>query len=201
MKKIKLVTFLTAISFGASSLLGQSIANINYGSASALGGSLFQGADGNNVDSISIGFFSAAAAADLTGWTSFATDSVFATTTGFNAGAESNVDVTAASGLDAWVLIADGSLSGLVRANDWASYSGVASPGTPAPLSFQFDSADTAAGVSFLAGAGTTVTITNGGGQGGSGLGFQLTAVPEPSSYALLGGLLALGCVMLRRRA
>ena len=25
--------------------------------------------------------------------------------------------------------------------------------------------------------------------------------VPEPSSYALLGGLLALGCVMLRRRA
>ena len=27
------------------------------------------------------------------------------------------------------------------------------------------------------------------------------TAIPEPSSYALLGGLLALGCVMLRRRA
>jgi hypothetical protein len=27
------------------------------------------------------------------------------------------------------------------------------------------------------------------------------TIVPEPSSYALLGGLLALGCVMLRRRA
>jgi hypothetical protein len=27
------------------------------------------------------------------------------------------------------------------------------------------------------------------------------TVVPEPSSYALLGGLLALGCVMLRRRA
>ena len=26
-------------------------------------------------------------------------------------------------------------------------------------------------------------------------------AVPEPSAYALLGGLLALGCVMLRRRA
>ena len=30
---------------------------------------------------------------------------------------------------------------------------------------------------------------------------FQLVAVPEPSAYALLGGLLALGCVMLRRRA
>ena len=30
---------------------------------------------------------------------------------------------------------------------------------------------------------------------------FNLTAVPEPSAYALLGGLLALGCVMFRRRA
>ena len=30
---------------------------------------------------------------------------------------------------------------------------------------------------------------------------IQTSAVPEPSAYALLGGLLALGCVMLRRRA
>ena len=30
---------------------------------------------------------------------------------------------------------------------------------------------------------------------------FNLVAVPEPSSYALLGGLFALTCVMLRRRA
>ena len=41
----------------------------------------------------------------------------------------------------------------------------------------------------------------------GTGAPFQGAAVgssivvPEPSSYALLGGLLALGCVMLRRRA
>ncbi len=35
-----------------------------------------------------------------------------------------------------------------------------------------------------------------------SGIGTTGTvAVPEPSAYALLGGLLALGCVMLRRRA
>jgi hypothetical protein len=34
-----------------------------------------------------------------------------------------------------------------------------------------------------------------------SGIGSTGTVVPEPSSYALLGGLLALGCVMLRRRA
>ena len=30
---------------------------------------------------------------------------------------------------------------------------------------------------------------------------IQTAPVPEPSAYALLGGLLALGCVMLRRRA
>jgi len=34
-----------------------------------------------------------------------------------------------------------------------------------------------------------------------NGAQFTVAAVPEPSSYALLGGLLALGCVMLRRRA
>jgi hypothetical protein len=34
-----------------------------------------------------------------------------------------------------------------------------------------------------------------------NGIGSTGTVVPEPSSYALLGGLLALGCVMLRRRA
>jgi hypothetical protein len=34
-----------------------------------------------------------------------------------------------------------------------------------------------------------------------TGVGSTGTVVPEPSSYALLSGLLALGCVMLRRRA
>ena len=29
---------------------------------------------------------------------------------------------------------------------------------------------------------------------------FQVTGVPEPSAYALLAGMLALGCVMIRRR-
>jgi hypothetical protein len=201
--KNKIVTFLATISFGASSLLGQSIADINYGSAAALGGGLFQGADGASADSIAIGFFSAAASADLTGWTAFQTDTTFNNATGFSAAAITDVDVTAAVGKDAWILLTDGALSGLVRANDWASWSGVESPGTPGQLVYQFDLNDTAAGVSTLAAVGTTLSVITNGGQGGSsGLGFQLTAaVPEPSAYALLGGLFALGCVMLRRRA
>ena len=198
--KNKIVLFLAAISFGASSLLGQSIADINYGSAPAVGGGLFLGEDGGSADSIAIGYFSGAANAGLTGWTAFQTDTSW-NTTGLNVAAITGVDATSSSGLDAWILIADGSLSGLVRANDWASISGVVAPGTPAALSYQFDSADTAANISSLAATGTTLTITdNGGFQGGSGVSIQL-AVPEPSSYALLGGLFALTCVMLRRRA
>ena len=36
---------------------------------------------------------------------------------------------------------------------------------------------------------------------GTDSMGYLLETVPEPSSYALLGGLLALACVMLSRRA
>ena len=199
--KNKIVSFLAAISFGASSLLGQSIADINYGSKGAAGGGLFFGADGGSADSIAIGYFSAAANAELTGWTAFQTDTSW-NTTGLNLAAGTGFDVTSSAGKDAWILFSDDSLTGLVRANDWASISGVAAPGTPAALVYQFDSADSAANISSFAGAGTTLTITdNGGFQGSSGVGFQLTAVPEPSAYAALAGLLALGCVMLRRRA
>ena len=198
--KNKIVLFLATISLGASSLLGQSIADFNYGSKGAAGGGLFFGADGGSADSIAIGYFSAAANADLTGWNAFQTDTSW-NTTGLNIAAVTGINVNDAAGKDAWILFSDDSLTGLVRANDWASISGVASPGTPAALVYQFDSADIAANISSFAGAGTALTITDGGGFQSQGVSFQLSAVPEPSAYAALAGILALGCVMLRRRA
>jgi len=198
--KNKIVLFLATISLGASSLLGQSIADFNYGSKGAAGGGLFFGADGGSADSIAIGYFSAAANADLTGWNAFQTDTSW-NTTGLNLGAVTGINVSDAAGKDAWILFSDDSLTGLVRANDWASITGVASPGTPAALAYQFDGSDVAANISSFAGAGTALTITDGAGFQSQGVSFQLSAVPEPSAYAALAGILALGCVMLRRRA
>ena len=47
---------------------------------------------------------------------------------------------------------------------------------------------------------GANSPLTGGGPYGGAAA-LTSSVVPEPSAYALLGGLLALGCVMLRRRA
>lgn len=189
-----------ALSLCASSLFGLN-ASINYGSAPAAGGALFQGEDGLSADSIAIGYFTGAANGDLTGWNAIQVDTTFNTTTGFNtASTGSGTDIGSGDGRDAWILITDGSLSGLVRANDWADITGTDAPAPEPTLTYQLDSADSSATVSFLAASGTQLTITNNGGQGGSGIGIRLSAVPEPSTYAALSGLLALGYVMVRRR-
>jgi hypothetical protein len=52
------------------------------------------------------------------------------------------------------------------------------------------------------ASADLALNLVSTAGGSGSGLfaGYSVVAIPEPSSYALIGGLLALGAIMLRRR-
>ncbi|MCH2073292.1 MAG: PEP-CTERM sorting domain-containing protein [Puniceicoccaceae bacterium] len=71
-------------------------------------------------------------------------------------------------------------------------------------ISFGEDAPSFAADVD-IAAEGTLLwgNFVTGGADIGAGAvdAYQLVAVPEPSTFALLGGLLALTCVMLRRRA
>ena len=179
-----------------ASVIAQSRANITYGSAAAAGGGLFQGTDGNSADSITIGYFSGTANAGLTGWVALgAANTNFTTTTGFNNASLGSVNVTSAVGKEAWILITDAALVGLVRANDWASITGVAAPGAPEPLTYVFDAADSISTVTTLG----NVVVTNNGGLNGSGISMAI-AVPEPGTVALLFGFVALTWVAIRRR-
>jgi len=199
MKKTNILLIGALLSAGASSLIA-GVANINYGSVIAPGGSQFFGSDSAAADSISIGFFAGDVVnADLTGWTSFATNSTFGPGA-LSSSSVANADTTAADGLTAYLLVQDGGLSGLFSLNSWAKYSGTVAPATPATLSFQFGASDTAANVIGVAGAGTAISVADAGGFGGSGVSISLSVVPEPSTYAALSGLLALGYVMVRRR-
>jgi hypothetical protein len=64
MKKIFVTSVLSACMIAGSSFAG--LADISFGSASAAGAGTFFGTDGNAADSISIGYFSGAANAELT---------------------------------------------------------------------------------------------------------------------------------------
>ncbi|MDG1300278.1 MAG: PEP-CTERM sorting domain-containing protein [Opitutae bacterium] len=199
MKKTNILILGALLSATAPSLIA-GVANINYGSVIAPGGSQFFGADGGSADSISIGFFSGDVVnTDLTGWTSFGTSTTFPLGS-LNSGSVSSADTTAASGLSAYLLIVDGGLSGLVSLNSWGSYSGTDAPAPPATLNFLIGGSDTAADVSTFAATGTQIIVADGGGFGGNGVSFTLSAVPEPSTFAALAGLCALGAVMVRRR-
>lgn len=201
MKKTNILLFGAALSVGASSLMA-GVANINYGSVIAPGGSQFFGSDAAAADSISIGYFAGDVVnTDLTGWTSFGTNAAFGPGA-MSSASIANADTTAADGLSAYLLIVDGGLSGLVALNSWNDYSGTVAPATPASLVYQIGGGDTAADLTSFAAAGTAISIVNGGGFGGNGVGVSitLTAVPEPSTFAALAGLCALGAVMVRRR-
>jgi hypothetical protein len=112
-----------------------------------------------------------------------------------------NTDTTAGNGFTAYLLVADGALNGFVTVSSWAALSGTSAPATPASLDYTIGASDSVTGfdgsgtLNIIAGQGTDF-------QGGfSGTGVSINVVPEPSAYAALAGLLALGCVMLRRRA
>jgi hypothetical protein len=205
MKYQNLLLTCAALSVWAASL-NAGVATINFGSKIEVGGAMFLGQDGAAADSVAVGFFAAdAVSADLTGWTALATNSS-ANFGGVFAGAESNVDTGAADGLTPYLLITDGSLTGLVTLAGWDTFSGTVSPATPPTLGYEIGVSNTSADLTTFAGVGAQVTVTDGqgtdfdGGFSGSGVSLQLSAVPEPSTYAVLAGMLALGYVTVRRR-
>lgn len=198
----KVLSLLAAISV-SSSVLVAGVADIGYGSAAAAGGANFL-----NSTSVSLGYFDADTfSADLTGWNALATNSTDGVGTGWYYESLASLDTTAAEGSTAYLLFTTGSLNGFVTSASWDTFSGATPPATPPVLDYTIGASATAASLTTLAGTGATVTVTDGqgtdfaGGYNGDGVSFTLSAVPEPSSYALLGGLLALTCVMLRRRA
>lgn len=120
-----------------------------------------------------------------------------------------NVDVTAAAGKKAYLAFFKGITDlnnyanavelGLVSAMSWDTFSGAASPSTPIPLSYAI---------------GKSAIDSSNGGTGGvyigsekndqrfgseEGFNYETAAVPEPSTYALLIGSLALLYVLRRR--
>ena len=103
-----------------------------------------------------------------------------------------------------------GTGSALVSGVTYNLGAGVATGNEIGVLAFNNSTAATIAGEAFSIFTGGWTVPADGANLGLTGgpspsfagaTGSFSSVVPEPSSYALLGGLLALGCVMLRRRA
>lgn len=204
--KLKNILFFSAALAGCTSSLTASFANINYVSLIKEGGAMFLGEDGAAADSVALGFFTAdSVSADLTAWTAINTNSS-SRFGGHFSDSISNFDTTAANGLTPYLLITDGSLSGLVTLSGWDQYSGQPNGTTPTELDYEIGADNTSAHLTTFAGAGTQLILTDGqgtdfsGGFSGTGVSVQLSPVPEPSTYAMLSGLFVLGFVALGRR-
>jgi hypothetical protein len=201
MKIKKLLLILGVITVNIS-VNAQESGNIGYGTASALGGGLFFGADGSSsVDSVSIGYFANSTAANigLNDWISFGINTT-PVNPGFFNGTVVNVDFEGEpTGQEAWLLINAGTATALVRENSWSAMQGAAPP-TPTPSNVYIFDLNTISG-NITTITDDTLTITDGGGYGGGqGVSLTLAPIPEPSTYAVLAGLLAFGLVATHRR-
>ena len=201
----------------SSSLYAQSLVTASYGSGSANGGadgSIFGNAAGNGFsDTVkgllafgwSDGFDDTTSIGgmlqdfNLLGSLSF--DSVAAP--GYNPGSvQFDNDTEAASGKEGYWLV-------LAGVTSFSSASSATEIGIFNDDSWDVGPVGSTTGDPWsTAQAGNVDNVIFGSqvASGGFGAGTQFKtaavgAVPEPSSYALLGGLLALTCVMLRRRA
>ena len=90
---------------------------------------------------------------------------------------------------------AEQTLSMTITATSW-SYSLNGDPATTGSFASGFDTSKSYAFVGFIQGNNSDANNVD----GAYFSNITLTAIPEPSSFALLGGLLALSAVMVRRR-
>lgn len=202
MKNVK-ITFLALLTAGA--LNAQSL-DIDFGStfdSSSFDPILFADASGNPFTNavITVGYFGdIASQSDFSGYlgdfTQIGSATSFSATPGYQpASASTTLDV---SGESPFVFVLGG-ISDFANASTATSYSifgdsgwGTLPAGAVPPA---------VANLLTLTPDNIVVGSFTASGDGGTLSAVSTVAVPEPSAYALLGGLLALTCVMLRRRA
>lgn len=187
MKKLLItLTTLSLISIGA---YGQA-SNVTWGSAAAPGGAYWFGQDNSGLTSLNLGYFS---------------DDTFnsvATLTHNGVSPEGFIFGTSAlSGIDyigqtAWIEL-DSTIGSYATFEDWGTFTGASAPTPPTTLDISVGVAATDANA--ISGWTLINAIVSVPG-GFQDTGVNISAVPEPSTYALLAGFAAFIFVAIRRR-
>jgi hypothetical protein len=203
---------ITSLTFVAASLHAQTNVTASYGSA--FGGS----EDGSTFSNAAGSVFSSSNAGVIAfGWSDGFSDtsSISSMLADFNVLGSLDFSSASAGYNPGSVSFDNDSVGAAGKEGYWMVLAGVSSFGSASSASeigiFNDDDWAVAPVGSLTGDSWTTAQVGNvenvifgnqvAGGGFGAGTQFQTAAVPEPSAYALLGGLLALGCVMLRRRA